>query len=41
MTTTNQTDDDYATPSITVLGSLADLTRGGTQSPRVSWALPN
>ena len=38
MTITNQTDDAYATPSITVLGSLADLTKGTTESPRLSWA---
>lgn len=34
MTITNQTDDVYATPSITVLGSLADLTKGVKESPR-------
>ena len=39
MTTTNQTDDDYSTPSITILGSLADLTKGETQPPLVSWAV--
>ena len=38
MTITKKTDDAYATPSITVLGSLADLTKSATQSPRVSWA---
>ena len=38
MTITNQADDAYATPSITVLGSLADLTKGTTESPRLSWA---
>ena len=40
MTTTTQTGDAYATPSITVLGSLADLTKGATKPSRVSWGPP-
>ena len=40
MTTTTHTGDAYATPSITALGSLADLTKGATKPSRVSWAHP-
>ena len=40
MTTTTHTGDAYATPSITALGSLADLTKGATKPSRVSWGPP-
>lgn len=40
MTTTTQTGDAYAIPSITVLGLLADLTKGATTPSRVSWGPP-
>ena len=33
---TTQT-EEYSTPSITVLGSLSDLTKGETR-PKLSWA---
>ena len=33
---TTQT-EEYSTPSITVLGSLSDLTKGKTK-PKISWA---
>ena len=29
--------EEYSTPSVTVLGSLSDLTKGNTR-PKMSWA---